>query len=88
MWSQTLNCFWCLCSGQLDLGCVCENKCLDFETGWSDAAFTGPQCMDSIFSLEDTWSQLNFYFIHDPGLGLPKQVLALHNCEQFRRLVL
>ena len=68
---------------QLDTGCVCESKCLSFETGWDDSKFTFPQCMDSIFSLEDTWSPLNFYFIHDPGLGLPKQVILFVNCTNY-----
>jgi len=57
----------------LDTGCVCEKKCLTFATGWNDAKFTEPNCMDGLFSLEDTWSQLNFYFVHDPGFGKPKQ---------------
>ena len=64
---------------QLDVGCVCERKCLSFSTGWEDAKNTEPNCLDSLFSLEDTWSQLNFYFVHDPGFGKPKQVcVRLH----------
>lgn len=52
---------------------MCENKCLNFETGWPDAKYTEAKCMDSIFSLEDTWSEMNFYFKHDPGFGKPRQ---------------
>jgi|LauGreDrversion2_3_1035106.scaffolds.fasta_scaffold87094_1 hypothetical protein len=63
-----------LSSAQFDPKCKCDSKCLDFDTGWPDAQFTKATCKESIFSLEDTWSQLNFYFIHNPGLGLPKEV--------------
>jgi hypothetical protein len=44
-----------------------------FDSGWEDAKFTEANCMDSVFSLEDQWSQLNFYFSHDPGFGKPRQ---------------
>ena len=64
-----------LLSAQFYINCQCAQKCLKFETGWGDdTQFTGPACKESVFSLEDTWSLLNFYFVHNPGLGLPKEV--------------
>ena len=59
----------------LDRQCKCEYRCLDFkaETGWSDESQnSGPMCLDSVFSLEDTWSKLGFYFRHDQS-PLPPQ---------------
>jgi hypothetical protein len=47
---------------------------MTFTTGWEGAQAWGQTCKESVFSLEDTWSLLNFYFVHNPGLGLPKEV--------------
>ena len=54
-------------NSETDKGCKCESKCVTFDTGWdsSTAKRNGPACMESIFSLEDTWSRLNFYFLDE-----------------------
>jgi hypothetical protein len=52
-----------------DLECQCQKKCLGFTTGWDSKVQlkADKQCMDSIMGLEDTWTALNFYFLHrDP----------------------
>jgi hypothetical protein len=63
-----------LSSAQFDMNCQCASKCMTFTTGWEGAQAWGQTCKESVFSLEDTWSLLNFYFVHNPGLGLPKEV--------------
>ena len=60
------------CTSADDTGCQCSGKCTSWNSGWDGIDFQ-PLCLPVNFQLEDSWTNVATYFLHDPGAGVPPQ---------------
>jgi hypothetical protein len=60
------------CVSADDAGCQCESKCTTWVSGWEGITFPA-LCMPVNFQLEDSWTNVATFFLHDPGAGVPPQ---------------